>query len=54
MEAGETREVVIEMDYEGREAEKDFSVAAWGHKGVEDSLRLTHNNGLATTSFATI
>ena len=54
MEAGETKEVIVEMGYAGRDIERDFSVVAWGHKGQENSLRLTHNEGLATSSFATL
>ena len=33
MKPGETKEVIVEMDYEGRDIERDFSVVAWGHKG---------------------
>ena len=42
------------MDYEGRDAERDFSVVAWGRKGEDDSLRITHNDDVPRAVFPSL
>ena len=54
IQANETLSVVIEMDYEDRDGEKDFSIVAWGHDGKDGSLVLTHTQGFATSTFPTL
>jgi len=48
MNAGETRQIFIEMDYEERQMSKDASVVVWGFDG---EVTLEHNDGIQSTSF---
>ena len=48
MTAGETRQIIIEMDYEDRQMSRDASVVVWGFDG---EVTLEHNGGIESSSF---
>ena len=52
MNAGETRDLWVEMDFEMRpEMSHDISVVAWGDRGV---VRLQHKDGIPSDHFPTL
>ena len=51
MDAGEVRQIFIEMDFEDRQMSRDASVVVWGFEG---EVTLVHKGGIPSSSFATL